>query len=161
MTTSGIPSTWRDLSVLGQEGDIAHAVTLYLGVGDDKRLLVAGSSAWEPHAFVPPSSLMHRRDSPRIGPWISPDQTGMPVDYAFLMAAHIRGAQFVATAAPTVFEYPAAWRLDSYRTRDATPQRRLRERLDADPHLGEQLVGDAFATGAPRIMGPRHSHPPG
>jgi hypothetical protein len=69
------------------------------------------------------------------------------------MDSHARGAQFAASGAPTVFKYPAAWRLDSYRTRDATPQLRLRERLNVEPKLGEQLVRDALAAGTRPIMG--------
>ncbi len=151
----------RLLAVLDHTVDAAHAVTVYLGAEDDKRLLVAGSSAWEPSAFVPPSSLIHWRDSPLIGPWIAPSRSGMPVDYAFLVASHDRGARFACSGAPTVFKYPAAWRVDSYRTRDATPQLRLRERLAAEPDLGEQLVRDAMAAGAPPTMGSPPPAPPG
>lgn len=151
----------RLLSVLDPSVDAAHAVTVLLGGDDDKPLLVAGSSAWEPSTFVPPSSLIHWRDSPRIGAWIAPDQTGMPVDYAFLMASHDRGARFVASGTPTVFKFPATWRLDSYQTRDATPQLRLHERLDAEPQLGQQLVRDALAAGARPAMAAPPPAPPG
>lgn len=151
----------RLLPALDQAVDVAHATTLLLGADDDSRLLVAGARPWEPDAFVPPSSLVHWRDSPRIGPWISPDRTGMPVDYAFTMEAHSRGARFAASGAPTVFKYPAAWRLDSYRTRDASPQRSLRERLETEPRLGEQLVREAVTAGRSPVMGAPPPAPPG
>ena len=149
------------LAVLDRSTDAAHAVTLYLGADDDKRVLVAGSTPWEPSAFVPPSSVVHWRDSPRIGAWIAPDRTGMPVDYAFLMASHASGARFAASGAPTVFKYPAAWRLDSYRTRDATPQQRLYERLRAEPSLGQGLVSEAIAAGVPAVLAAPPPAPPG
>jgi hypothetical protein len=69
------------------------------------------------------------------------------------MTSRARGALFTSSGAPTVFKFPAAWRLDSYRTRDATPQLRLRERLNAEPQLGEQLVRDALAAGTSPVMG--------
>jgi glycosyltransferase involved in cell wall biosynthesis len=151
----------RLLPVLEHAVDAAHAVTLYLGADEDRRLLIAGSRPWEPPDFVPPSSLAHWRDSPRIGPWITPDQSGMPIDYAFLMAAHGRGARFAASGSPTAFKYPAAWRLDSYTRRDATPQLRLWERLRAEPQLGQQLVRDALAGGARPVMAAPPPAPPG
>ena len=121
------------LSVLEPTVDAAHGVTLYLGAQDDGRVTIAGSSPWEPATFVSPSSLAHWRDSPRIGSWVAPGDTGMPVDYAFLMSCRARGARFSASRAATTFKYPASWRLDSYRTRDVTPQLRLRERLTLEP----------------------------
>ncbi len=151
----------RLLSVLDCKVDVAHAVTLFLGADGDERLYLAGSRAWEPTAFVPPSSIVHWRDSPRVGPWTGPDRSGMPVDYAFLMASHARGARFATSGAPTVFKYPAAWRLDSYQNRDATPQRRLQEQLDAHPDLGDRLVRDALAAGMPCILAAPPAAPPG
>jgi hypothetical protein len=76
----------------------------------------------------------------------------MPIDYAFLMACHSRGARFATTRDPTALKYPASWRLDSYRSRDVEPQLRLRERLAADPSLGKRLFRDALAAGAPPDM---------
>jgi hypothetical protein len=149
------------LSVLDPNADVAHAVTLLLGADEDKRLEVAGSYAWEPTTFVPPSSIAHWRGSPRIGQWAAPDRTGMPVDYAFLMRCHARGARFVTSGAPTVFKYPAAWRLDSYRTRDVAPQLRLSEQLVSDPRLGHDLVDDALVSGVPGILPAPQAAPPG
>ena len=151
----------RALAALGSDVDIVHTIALYLGAGEDRRLLLAGGAPWEPSAFVPPSSVVHWRQSPRIGDWIAPDRSGMPVDYAFLMACHARGARFAAAATPTVFKYPAGWRLDSYRSRDASPQRRLAERLRAEPQLGELLLRDAVSAGAPRVMAAPPPAPPG
>ncbi|MGH2866098.1 MAG: glycosyltransferase family 2 protein [Solirubrobacteraceae bacterium] len=142
----------RLLSVLDPAADAAHAVTVLLGADEDRRLLLAGSSPWEPTTFVPPSSLAHWRDSPRIGPWTAPEHSSLPVDHAFLVTAHARGARFVTSEAATVFKHPASWRLDSYRTRDATPQRRVHERLRSEPRLGDQLVQEARAAGVAGVL---------
>jgi len=149
------------LSVLNPTVDLAHAVTLLLGADEDDRLEIAGSSAWEPATFVPPSSLAHWRSSPRIGAWTSPDHSEMPVDYAFLGAAHARGARFATSGVPTAFKFPAAWRLDSYRTRNVSPQLQLQQRLISDPQVGQHLVRDALAAGVPGNLPAPPAAPPG
>lgn len=151
----------RLLSVLDPAADVAHAVTVLIGVDEDRRLLLAGSRAWEPTTFVPPSSLAHWRDSPRIAPWTAPEQSGVPVDHAFLVLAHARGARFVTSGAATVFKHPASWRVDSYRTRDATPQQRVHERLRTEPRLGDQLVQAALAGGATGVLAAPPAAAPG
>jgi hypothetical protein len=137
------------LEVLVPPVDVAHAVTLFLGADQDDRLEIAGTHAWQETTFVPPSSIAHRRESPRVGAWTGPEGSGMPVDYAFLVSANARGARFATSAEPTVFKFPAAWRLDSYRTRDVSPQLQLRQRLISEPQVGRHLVRDALAAGVP------------
>jgi hypothetical protein len=149
------------LSVINPTLDLVHAVTLFLGADEDDRIQVAGSCAWEPATFVPPSSLAHWRRSPRIGAWTAPDCTGMPVDYAFLVAAHTHGARFATSGAPTVFKFPAAWRLDSYRTHDVSPQLKVQQRLVSDPQVGQRLVRDALAAGVPGNLLAPSPAPPG
>ncbi len=149
------------LAVLDPDADVAHAVTLFIGAGDDTRLEVAGTHAWRTNAFVPPSSVGHWRERPRIGEWGAADASGMPVDYAFLMASHARGARFVTSGEPTVFKYPAAWRVDSYRTRDVRPQAELRDRLASDPGLGRRMVEEALAAGVSGDLPAPQMAPPG
>jgi Glycosyl transferase family 2 len=151
------PEHLRQLTdALSPDVDAAHAVTLYLREsGDDQH--VAGSRAWSPDTFVPPSSLAHLRDSPRLGAWAPAGASGWSVDHAFLMSCHARGARFAASGQPTVFKYPAGWRIDCYRTRDVTPQRGLRERLAREPDLGHQLLHEIRASGvvaAPPVVQP-------
>ncbi len=149
------------LGVLGPDVDLAHAISLFLGADDDTRLEVAGSTAWTPDAFVPPSSIAHWRDSPRVGAWAGAAQSGLPVDYAFLMASHLRGVRCATTGRPTVFKHPAAWRADSYRTLDATPLLAVRDALAADPAHGQQLLARALAAGAKPDLPAPPFHAPG
>jgi glycosyltransferase involved in cell wall biosynthesis len=110
----------RLVETLTPEFDVAHAISFYLGDDADDRLEVAGSHPWDETMFVPPSSIAHWRDSPRLGTWRGAGESGEPVDYAFLVACARRGARFAGSGAPTVFKHPAAWRLDAYRTRDVS-----------------------------------------
>lgn len=137
------------LEVLTADVDVVHAMTILLAGGDDPRAAVAGTNAWRPGTFVPPSSIAHRRGGPRVAAWAPAGESGLPVDQAFLVACERRGARFATTGRPTVFKVPAAWRLDSYRTRDVSPQLRLQEQLRADPELGPKLVARALEAGAP------------
>ena len=148
------------LSVLSPRVDIAHGVTLWLGANEDDRLEISGVESWHPGTFVPPSSVAHWRCNSRIGSWVRPGTSGMPVDYAFLMTSQARGARFASSGEPTVFKFPAAWRLDSYRTRDVSPQVQLRQRLISDPQLGLRLLRAASAAGVPRnLLAPPSARP--
>jgi Glycosyl transferase family 2 len=151
----------RLLEALRPDVDVAHAVTRFLGAGTDTRIEVAGSRPWTPDAFVPPSSVAHWRDSTRLGRWEPADANGHPVDDAFLLAADARGARCATSGAATVFKHPAAWRLDSCRTRDASPQQAIRARLAAEPGLGERLVAEARAAGAVGILPAPQAAAPG
>jgi Glycosyl transferase family 2 len=150
----------RLTDALGPGIDAAHAIALCLREGGGEQH-IAGSEPWSPGTFVPPSSLAHWRDSARLGAWQPPGASGLPVDYAFLMACHERGARFETTGEPTAFKYPAAWRIDCYRTRDVTPQRRLRERLARDPDAGELLLHEIRASGMPPNLGAPPEAEPG
>jgi hypothetical protein len=149
------------LDVLGPGVDVAHAVTVMLGPGAPERVALAGCATWTPAAFVPPSSVAHWRVSGRVGEWISPESSGLPIDYAFLVSAHDRGATFRSSEVPTVFKFPAAWRLDSYQTRDVGPQISLRRRLRADAGVGRRLVAEARAAGVPGEYRPPTPAAPG
>ncbi len=84
--------------------------------------------------FVPPSSIMHRRSLiDRIGPWPNPEEVGDPVDGDLLRRAYAAGARPHSTERLTVFKFNSAWRRDSYLRRDTSEQRRMLERLTADP----------------------------
>lgn len=149
------------LSVLDPTVDLAHAVTLCLDASPEGRRAVAGTHAFEPSTFVPPSSIAHWRKGQRIGRWRAPGRTGMPVDHPFLMACHARGARFASSGVPTVFKYPAAWLVDSYRTRNVTAQVRLRDRLAANPMLGQDLLRQACDAGVPGDISAPAYAPPG
>jgi GT2 family glycosyltransferase len=86
------------------------------------------------HDFLPPSSLMHRRElMDRIGPWGRPEELSAPVDSDLLRRAFQSGARLVSTERLTVFKFNSAWRRDSYLRPDVSEQRKMLERLSADP----------------------------
>jgi glycosyltransferase involved in cell wall biosynthesis len=117
--------------------DIACAVTVMYGPpGSGVRGLsgiFVGGSHWMDD-FVPPSSIMHRRSLiDRIGPWRHPEELSDPVDCDLLRRAFNAGARPRSTDRLTVFKFNSAWRRDSYLRRDAAEQRRMLDRLTADP----------------------------
>lgn len=148
------------LDALRSGADVAHAVTIVSGPPPDDWLMLAGGEAWQPSKFVPPSSIAHRRDSPRLAAWPAPAKTGWPVDYGLLLAAHARGSVVVASGTPTVFKFPAAWRLDVYETRDVSQQTALADRLRLNPSVGHELMTLALQHGAPSTLpAPRRGEP--
>ncbi len=147
------------LATLADGADIAHALTIASGPPPQARLMLAGVERWQPHLFVPPSSLAHRRLSGRLGGWPAPGRSGWPVDHAFMMAAHARGATVAATGRPTAFKFPAAWRPDAYRSRDASLQMAWRTRLARDPAAGDELLAQARERGVPVFTAPPDAHP--
>jgi glycosyltransferase involved in cell wall biosynthesis len=85
------------------------------------------------HDFLPPSSLMHRRELiARIGPWARPEDLPSPVDSDFLRRAFQAGARFTSTDRLTAFKFNSAWRRDSYLLRDTSEQQCMLNRLRSD-----------------------------
>lgn len=117
--------------------DIACAVTAMYGPPGSGIRGLSGIFVGGRHRmddFVPPSSMMHRRSLiDRIGPWGHPEETADAVDSALLRRAYNAGARPRSTERLTVFKFNSAWRRDSYVRRDASEQRRMLERLTADP----------------------------
>jgi glycosyltransferase involved in cell wall biosynthesis len=117
--------------------DMVCGVCIMYGPPDSGVRFVSGVFAegrYHRHDFLPPSSLMHRRDLiSRIGPWRRPEELSAPVDADLLRRAFQSGALVTSTGRLTVFKFNSAWRRDSYLLGDTGEQRMMLERLTADP----------------------------
>lgn len=150
------------LEVLGRGVDIAHATTVMLSEWEESEHVgLAGTEPWTLQTFVPPSSIAHAREGPRIVAWTPPAHDGRPIDYRFLADCHAAGATVGHTGQPTVVKFPAAWRRDSYVTRDVKPQRDLMRALDTDERTIERRLADVLASGVPGVWPAPPPYPPG
>lgn len=150
------------LAALGRGVDLAHATTLMLSHWEQpEQAGVAGSEPWNRTTFVPPSSIAHVRESPRIGQWTPPALDGWPIDYRFLADCYEAGATIGHTGVPTVVKFPAAWRRDSYVTRDVEPQEHLMRALSDDEGAIERRLADVLAAGTRGVWPAPPLYPPG
>jgi len=136
------------LDTLAREGaDIAHAMTVMPG-HPIMGTVLAGRSPATDGEHVPPSSIAHLRDSPRVGDW--PRDAGgiRPVDYEFMFRSRALGAVVAATGVPTVLKFPAGWSLETFRSADASDQREMSARMIEDPDFLSGLAREAMAAGA-------------
>lgn len=117
--------------------DLACSVCIMYGPPDSGVRFVSGIFAegrYHRQDFLPPSSFMHRRElTARIGPWGRPEGLSAPVDSDLLMRAFQADARVVSTERLTVFKFNSALRRNSYVLRDTSEQRKMLERLIADP----------------------------
>lgn len=128
------------------KADIAHAITVMPGYPILGTVL-AGTSPATDREHVPPSSIAHLRDSPRVASWPRDASGELPVDYEFMFASRALGAEVVSGGRPTVFKVPAGQNLESFRVRDATAQREMAEQLALDPERLVRMAEDARSTG--------------
>lgn len=136
------------LAALESEGaDIAHSMTVMPDQGTLGTVLAGRSPATDAEN-IPPSSIAHLRDSPRVGEWPHDAGGTLPVDYEFMARSRALGAEVVATGVPTVLKFPAGSSLETFRSGDASGQQEMSARLAEDPDLLYHLAEEAMASGA-------------
>lgn len=139
------------LDALGTGADVAHSTTLMLGIPAGERL--AGSKPFTPDHFVPPSSMAHLRDSPRVGRWPRSARVTPQVDWHFFNTCFQRGAKFAVSGRPTTLKYAATQSPDAFRKRDCSRQGELVRRLAADPDLPGRIEAELLEAGVAPILG--------
>ena len=151
-----------------ERADLAYASAILYGPpGSGIRWLTGITSSGEPErdAFLPPSTILHRRElAERVGPWRPPGELELPLDAEWQLRVWDSGARFAPGGDVTVFKFPAAWRRDAYRDRCVDEQEALASRLEAEPAAVERELADAiraFATGNGRIPAMPEPRPPG
>ncbi len=138
------------LEALDSGADLVHSTTLMLGAPEGD--LLAGSEPFTPDHFVPPSSMAHLKDSPRIARWpVSPTLTPQ-VDWHFFNSCFRRGGAITASGRPSTFKYAAIRDPTAFRRRDASRQQALATRLADNPDLGREVEADLLATGVNPIL---------
>jgi hypothetical protein len=115
------------------DADLVGAATILYGPPDSGVLGMTGVFAtgeWSKREFLPPSSLMHRKELvKRIGPWKEPMALAVPTDVEFQQRAWAAGAKFVSSNQLTVFKFNAAWRRNSYLEKAVAEQEEMLSRI--------------------------------
>ncbi len=130
--------------------DLVHSTTLLLGgpSGD----LIAGSRPFTPDHFVPPSSMAHLKNGPRIARWPVSASITPQVDWHFFNSCFQLGAKVAVSGRPTTLKYPASWSSVAFRERDCSRQEELVRRLALDPDLGRKLESEILASGVDPVL---------
>jgi hypothetical protein len=122
--------------------DLAHALTVLLGPPGSDARIVAGvppDDGSERPLFVPPSSMLHRRDLiERIGPWRDHRTLTLAPDREFQQRAWEHRRRFASSGHLTVFKFPASWRPNSYRERRSDEQAEYGRRMREEPDFLER-----------------------
>jgi hypothetical protein len=109
--------------------DVVAAATLLYGPTASGIYAVTGffpNDEFQSRYFFPPSSMAHRLAiSQQIGGWRGPEYAHIAVDHDFLVRCFQLGAKIVPTGQFTTFKFPAAWRRDAYKLKDASDQKRF------------------------------------
>jgi glycosyltransferase involved in cell wall biosynthesis len=127
------------------DADLAHGLTVMIGPPGTDARVVAGvrpANAANAPVFVPPSSVLHRRDLiDQIGPWSDPRTISLPVDAEFLQRAWAYRQRFVSSERLTVFKFNATWRPNSYREKRSDEQAAYVRRIQSEPDfLANELL---------------------
>jgi glycosyltransferase involved in cell wall biosynthesis len=130
------------------EADLAYGLAVLIGPpGGDARIVtgVPPIGGGGKPVFVPPSSVLHRRDlTDHIGPWSDHRAIRLPTDRDFLNRAWERRQHFASSERLTVFKFPSAWRPNSYRERRCDEQAEYVRRIGAEPDfLANELLAVA------------------
>lgn len=128
--------------------DVVGAICLMHGPTGSNILGVTGllvERQFTPNQFMPPSSIVHRRDLvERIGFWRDPDSIDVATDADFLLRAHEAKAVITSTDDLTVYKFNAAFRRDIYRSRRVDDQRAMLERIRSQPDLSTRALKEAL-----------------
>jgi hypothetical protein len=112
----------------GDQADVGHTLTEIIGPPGSDIRGVAGHGP--PGTFVPPSSLIHRREAAhQIGGWRDFRTISLTPDHDFMARLHARGLRFTVVEALTVFKFPSALRRNSYREKPCHEQAEYSHRI--------------------------------
>jgi hypothetical protein len=93
--------------------------------------------------FTPPSAVMHQRALvDEIGPWSDHRNIRLPPDRDFLVRAWQHRQAFTVNGRISVLKLPAAWRADTYRTKDVRQHAELLRRMESEPDFLERELLD-------------------
>jgi glycosyltransferase involved in cell wall biosynthesis len=114
--------------------DVANTLTAMIGPPGRNLRGIAGHAP--PGDYVPPSSLMHRREAAaEVGGWRDYRQLYRPHDHDLMARMHEHGMRFTLVPALTVMKFPSSWRPNSYRERRCDEQARYARRIATEPNL--------------------------
>ncbi len=116
--------------------DLAHSVCVMIGPPETGVRIATGilDGRFTADTFVPPSSVMHRRDVvAKSGPWRHYREVALPPDKEFLLRVWKVREQCAAVDQLTVFKFNSAWRRNSYVEKPCHEQAEYLRRIAAEP----------------------------
>ena len=134
--------------------DVAFSLAEILLPGGQRRIsgLFQDGAAYGEEDFVPPSSLLHRREVfDEVGPWRDYRTISLPPDFEWQQRARAAGKRFRAVESLTVFKLPSALRKDSYLHRVADEQAEIWRRLNCEPDFAERELVAMLRQGVDRL----------
>jgi glycosyltransferase involved in cell wall biosynthesis len=99
--------------------------------------------------------LMRRETIDRVGPWRARHECHEAPSRDWMTRATRAGVTFAQVPHLTVLALPSGARAGSYRNRDDSEQRRLWERMQADPGMREALLTDIAMSASAELIRPR------
>jgi glycosyltransferase involved in cell wall biosynthesis len=141
--------------VVADGADLAFGMTAM--VSPDGRILSAPSqSRYAPGLWVPPSSVVHRRDAAAAaGGWRLARQTPVDPEADLWRRMHEAGLRIESVARLTAVKFPALWRKNVYRDRPHHEQAAWSERLTAHHDLEAELLGRMLSESTSRSRSAR------
>ena len=116
--------------------DLAHSLAVMIGPAESGVRIVTGVSAsgqYSPDTFVPPSSIMHKREVVKqTGGWRDYRTLRIPPDHEFVSRVYAYRGQFATVNALTVFKFNSAWRHNSYREKPCHEQTAYLQRIRSE-----------------------------
>ncbi len=120
-----------------QDHDLAYTLAAMIGPPPQNIRGLSGlspSGTYEYNQFVPPSSVLHKRDlTGDIGEWKDYRTIQMQPDVEFLTRALEFGKRFVAVHELTVFKFPSNMRKNSYKDKPTHEQAECLRRIQSEP----------------------------
>ena len=115
------------------------------------------SDSYETTRVIAPASgwLIRRETIDRIGPWRARHECHEAPSRDWMTRASRAGVTFAQVPYLTVLALPSGARAGSYRNRDDAEQRRLWERMQADPLMREALLAEAALSASAELIRPR------
>jgi len=111
-----------------------HSCSLMIDGIPTERAVLAGFSPWTPTAFLPPSSLMHRRTLALDTPiWPDPTSSRQPIDYLALCEIERCCGPFASSGEVTLGKIAAAWRFRQTDARSVTAHEQLLTAVSDSP----------------------------
>jgi glycosyltransferase involved in cell wall biosynthesis len=132
------------------DADLAHSIAVMIGPPESGVRIVTGvfpSGQYTPDLFVPPSSIMHKREVvTHIGDWRDYRTLQIPPDREFVSRVWEHRKRFATVNELTAFKFNSAWRRNSYREKPCHEQAEYVRRIRSEPDfLSRELLAITMA----------------
>jgi glycosyltransferase involved in cell wall biosynthesis len=126
------------LGAIDAGADVAHSIVGSIHEDGSVDAMLTGA----PGEWIPPSSVLHRRDPARaIGGWRDHRTITVPSEQDLWNRMHAAGMKFVFVRRLTILKFPGTERRDVYKTRPSHEQQAWARRIQTEPDLESVLLG--------------------